>query len=157
MANDETNTAKQLQTMPNIESGDIHNFIQTEYCDQNESLEAPKDPNSTENNELVCKSEPENESIHMDSVLETSISEPEVGSVVLTSNPSQKIEAVLTLNPASLASGALSSSSSNIALVQKIAPKSLSKDAAPAMTSKSKRRQRNNTFGSSGKKMIVSL
>ena len=150
MANDETNIAKQLQTIPKIKSGDIPNFIQTEYCDQNESLEAPKDPNSTENNELVCKPEPENESIHMDSVSETATSEPEVGSVVLTSNPSQKTEA-------SMASGALSSSSKNIALVQKIAPKSLSKAVAPVMTSTSKSCQRKNNFGTSGKKKPLSL
>lgn len=152
MANDESNIAKQLQTTPKIKSGDIPNFIPTENGYQNEFLEASKDPNGIENNELICKAEPETEPINMDSVSETA-----VGSVVLTSTPSQKTEAVLTSDPASMASGALSSSSTKIALVQKIAPKSLSKDAAPAMTSKSKRRQRNNTFGSSGKKMIVSL
>ena len=111
-----------------IKSGDIPNFIPTENGDQNESLEASKDPYGTENNELVRKPGPENEPIHMDSMSETASSETEVGSVVLTSNPSQKTEAVLTSNPASLASEAFSSSSTNIALVQKMAPKSLSKD-----------------------------
>ena len=45
MANDGSNIAKQLQTTPKIKSGDIPNFIQTENGDQNESSEAPKDPN----------------------------------------------------------------------------------------------------------------
>ena len=147
MANDESNIAKQLQTIPTIKSGDIPNFIQTEIGDQKESSEAPKDPNGTENYELVCKPGSENEPINMDSIPETATSEPEVGSVVLTSTPSQKTEAVLTSDPASMASAALSSSSTNIALIQKIAPKCLSKassTAAPAMTSTSKMCQRKN-------------
>ena len=53
MANVESNIAKQLQTMPKIKSGDIPNFIPTEIGDQNESSEAPKDPNRTENNEFT--------------------------------------------------------------------------------------------------------
>ena len=150
MPNVESNIAKQLQTLPKIKSGDIPNFIPTEIGGQNESPGAPKDPNRTENNELVCKPGPENEPIHMDSVPETAASE--VGSVVLTSTPSQKTEAISTSNPISMASGALSSSSTNIALIQKIAPKSLSKAAAPAMTSISKSCQRKDDFGTSGKK-----
>ena len=157
MPNVESNIAKQFQTMPKIKSGDIPNFIPTEIGDQNESPGAPKDPNRTENNELVCKPGPENEPIHMDSVSETVASEPEVGSVVLTSTPSQKTEAISTSNPASMVSGALSSSSTNIALIQKIAPKSLSKAAAPAMTSISKSCQRKDDFGTSGKKTLISI
>ena len=91
----------------------------------------------------------------MDSVSETTASEPEVGSVVLTSTPSQKTEAFSTSNPASMASGALSSSCTNIALIQKIAPKSLSKAAAPAMTSISKNCKRKDDFGTSGKNFFV--
>ena len=152
MANDESNIAKQLQPLPTIKSGEIPNFIPTEISDQNESSEAPKDPNGTENNELVCKPGPENEPINMDSIPETATSEPEVGSVVLTSTPFSKIEAASTSDPAFMASAALSSSSTNIASIQKIAPKSLSKAAAPAMTSTSKSCRRKNTFGTSGKK-----
>ena len=100
---------------------------------------------------MVYKPGPENEPIHMDSVSETTASEPEVGSVVLTSTPSQKTEAFSTSNPASMASGALSSSCTNIALIQKIAPKSLSKAAAPAMTSISKNCKKKDDFGNSGK------
>ena len=154
MANDGSNIAKELQATPKIEIGDIPNFIPTENGDQNESLEAPKYQNGTENNELVCKPEPENEPISMDSIPETASSELEIGSVVLTSIPFSKIEGVSTSDPPSMASAALSSSNTNIALIQKIAPKSLSTDAAPAMTSTSKSRQRKNHSGTSGKKKI---
>ena len=152
MANDESNIAKQLQTTPKMESGDIPNFIPTEIGDQNETLEALKDPNGTENNESVRKPGPENEPINMDSIPETATSEPEVGSVVLTSTPFSKIEAASTSDPAFMASATLSSSSTNMASIQNIAPKSLSKAAAPAMTSTSKSCQRKNNFGTSGKK-----
>ena len=152
MANDGSNIAKELQATPKIEIGDIPNFIPTENGDQNESLEAPKYQNGTENNELVCKPEPENEPISMDSIPETASSELEIGSVVLTSIPFSKIEGVSTSDPPSMASAALSSSNTNIALIQKIAPKSLSKAATPALTSTSKSCRRKNT---SGKKTFI--
>ena len=53
MANDESNIflLTKLQTWPTIKSEDIPNFIPIEAGDQNESSEAQKAPNGTENNE----------------------------------------------------------------------------------------------------------
>ena len=67
---------------------------------------------------------PKNEPIHMDFVSATAASEPEVGSVVLTSTPFskiEKIEATSTSDPASMASAAshLSSTTSGMSDLEK--------------------------------------